>query len=212
MSRKKIIPTEKEMEIAKRLKEERLKNNLTLDEVASQMNLSKTTISRYENLDITNIPIDKIEKLAKIYNTTPANLMGWNELQSELYEDLEILKPFSNYITSEKMELAKKIMSSKSLEDSFSKVDKYMLEMKKNEIEKIIDEKKIYTITRNYDKTEINKNVLLLLNGEYCPVKKRINGLAFELINLITKEKIYLKNYDDVTEIGEILEMADNLF
>ena len=33
----------------------------------------------YENLDITNIPSDKIEKLAVIYKTTPSYLMGWED-------------------------------------------------------------------------------------------------------------------------------------
>ena len=69
----------KEIEIANRLKELRNKNNLTLQEVANIMKVvGKVTIQRYENGDISNIPVDNIESLAKIYNVTPAYIMGWD--------------------------------------------------------------------------------------------------------------------------------------
>lgn len=78
-SRKKIKPTEKEIKRAEELKRLRLKCELSLDEVAQKLNISKVTLSRYENTDITNIPMGNIEQLAKIYKTTPAHLMGWEE-------------------------------------------------------------------------------------------------------------------------------------
>lgn len=77
MSRKKIPPTKQEIELANRLRSKRLENNLSLQYVAEKLGVSKVTISRYETLDITNIPSDKIEGMAKLYNTTPAFLMGW---------------------------------------------------------------------------------------------------------------------------------------
>lgn len=76
-SRKKIKPTDKEIKRAEELKSLRLKNNLSLEEVAQKLNISKVTLSRYENTDITNIPMGNIEKLAKIYNTSPGHIMGW---------------------------------------------------------------------------------------------------------------------------------------
>ena len=83
-SRKKIKPTEKEIKRAEELKRLRLKHGLSLDEVAQKLNISKVTLSRYENTDITNIPMGNIEQLAKIYKTTPAHLMGWEE-KKEIY-------------------------------------------------------------------------------------------------------------------------------
>ena len=77
MSRKKIPPTKQEIELANRLRSKRLENNLSLQYVAEKLGVSKVTVSRYETLDITNIPSDKIEGMAKLYNTTPAFLMGW---------------------------------------------------------------------------------------------------------------------------------------
>lgn len=83
ISRKKNPPTKKEIELANKLRAKRLENNLSLQEVADKLGISKVTVSRYETLDITNIPSDKIEGMAKLYNTTPAYLMGWENKKEE---------------------------------------------------------------------------------------------------------------------------------
>lgn len=83
-SRKKIPPTESAKELAKRLKDMRELSGYSLQEVAEKLGISKVTVHRYENLDITNIPSDKIEKLAKIYKTTPSYLMGWEDEKGNL--------------------------------------------------------------------------------------------------------------------------------
>ena len=83
ISRKKNPPTKKEIELANKLRAKRLENNLSLQEVADKLGVSKVTVSRYETLDITNIPSDKIEGMAKLYNTTPAYLMGWESKKEE---------------------------------------------------------------------------------------------------------------------------------
>lgn len=67
------------MSIGTRMKERRLQLNKTLEEVGNVVGVSKATIQRYEKGAITNIPSDKIEKIAKALSTTPAFLMGWEE-------------------------------------------------------------------------------------------------------------------------------------
>ena len=107
ISRKKNPPTKKEIELANKLRTKRLENNLSLQEVADKLGISKVTVSRYETLDITNIPSDKIEGMAKLYNTTPAYLMGWEEeklqkkdIFSQLTnEELTKLEKFKNMST-----------------------------------------------------------------------------------------------------------------
>lgn len=98
-SRKKTKPTEKEIKRAKELKRLRLKHGLSLEYVAQKLDISKVTLSRYENTDITNIPMGNIEILAKIYKTTPAYLMGWEEdktSSNELSYDM-IAEPSAQY-------------------------------------------------------------------------------------------------------------------
>ena len=64
-SRKKKKATLKEIEIANKLKTLRTENKLSLKKVADFLNITSSTILKYENTDITNIPIDNINKLAK---------------------------------------------------------------------------------------------------------------------------------------------------
>ena len=89
LSRKKNPPTQKEIDLANRLRSKRIENNFSLQEVADKIGVSKVTISRYETLDITNIPSDKIEKIAKLYGVSPAYLMGWTEEHPQPQSNLD---------------------------------------------------------------------------------------------------------------------------
>ena len=65
------------MTIGERIKLHREKANLTQDELAKQLNTTKQTIYKYENNVVTNIPSDKIEKMAELFGVNPGYLMGW---------------------------------------------------------------------------------------------------------------------------------------
>ena len=65
--------------LANKLKSLRKAKRMTQDELASALGTSKQTIHRYENGIITNIPPEKVEKLASALETTPSELMGWEE-------------------------------------------------------------------------------------------------------------------------------------
>ena len=72
------------MNIGDLIKQRRLSLDYTLEEVAKQVGTSKQTIHRYETGIISNIPSDKIEALAKVLQTTPAYLMGWETESNNL--------------------------------------------------------------------------------------------------------------------------------
>jgi len=44
---------------------------------------------KYENNIITNIPSDKIEGLARVFNISPAVIMGWDKDDEQYYQDKE---------------------------------------------------------------------------------------------------------------------------
>lgn len=67
------------MGLKENLKRRRVELNLTLEYVSNKLSVSKPTLQRYESGVISNIPSDKIEKLALILETTPSFLMGWEE-------------------------------------------------------------------------------------------------------------------------------------
>lgn len=62
------------MNTGERIRTLRIRQGLTLDEVAAAIGTIKQTIYKYEHGVVTNIPDDKIEALAKVLNTTPAYL------------------------------------------------------------------------------------------------------------------------------------------
>ena len=61
------------------LKARRAELDMTLEDVARIVGVTRATIQKYENGIISNIPSDKIELLAAALHTTPAYLMGWEE-------------------------------------------------------------------------------------------------------------------------------------
>lgn len=67
------------------LKARRKKLGLTLEELAGRVGVTRQTLSRYENGVISNIPMDKIERLAEAMHTTPAELLGWQNNDFQEY-------------------------------------------------------------------------------------------------------------------------------
>lgn len=70
------------MAIGKTIKRFREECGLTQEELAKKLDTTKQTIYKYENNIVTNIPSDKIEKLAYIFDIPPSYLMGWEEPSS----------------------------------------------------------------------------------------------------------------------------------
>lgn len=65
------------MELSQRIKNRRIKMNLSYADISKKTGLSRSTLLRYENGKIKNIPADKIELLAEVFNMNPIELMGW---------------------------------------------------------------------------------------------------------------------------------------
>lgn len=65
--------------LADKIRSLRAKHNLTLEQVANQVGVGKSTVRKWETGQIENMRRDKIAKLAMALHTTPAYLMGWEE-------------------------------------------------------------------------------------------------------------------------------------
>ena len=68
-------------EMSKKIKELRLSQGMTLEQVANEVGVGKSTVRKWETGMIANMRRDKIASLAKALHTTPAYLMGWEESQ-----------------------------------------------------------------------------------------------------------------------------------
>ncbi|MBQ7556891.1 MAG: helix-turn-helix transcriptional regulator [Lachnospiraceae bacterium] len=61
-----------------RIRELRIRLHLTLDDVAKHLGIGRQAVYKYEQGTVTNIPLENIEKMAALFDTTPAYLAGWD--------------------------------------------------------------------------------------------------------------------------------------
>lgn len=91
------------MKIGERIRGRRDELGISQTELAEKIGEAKQTIYKYESGIITNIPISKLELIAKALNSSPAYLTGWekgkevapkgNDLSDE---ELALLDQFRN--------------------------------------------------------------------------------------------------------------------
>lgn len=79
------------MTVGSRIREFRKRLGLSVDDVAEKLKKNRATIYRYESDDIENLPAPILEPLAKVLQTTPAELMGWEQAPAPASDDLPIL-------------------------------------------------------------------------------------------------------------------------
>lgn len=63
--------------VGKKIKELRLENEMTLEELGNLVGVAKSTVKKWEDGQIANMRRDKIAKLAEIFKISPAELFGW---------------------------------------------------------------------------------------------------------------------------------------
>lgn len=61
---------------SQRLRDCRIANDQTLDQIATFLRVSKARVSRWENGKTQKIPLSVIEQLARLWNVSPVWLMG----------------------------------------------------------------------------------------------------------------------------------------
>ena len=87
------------MTLGERIKLLRKQRRMTMEDVAQKLGIGRATICRYENGQITNIPSDKFELMARAFSVSPAYLMGWDEEQEidqKAIEEEKVLEAYWN--------------------------------------------------------------------------------------------------------------------
>lgn len=97
------------MRVQDRIKAFRIAKGFTQDDVARKIGTTKQTIYKYESGIVTNIPLENIEAMAKMFEVEPWEIMGWEKpataSDSELLSDplnKEILSLTANLTQEEK--------------------------------------------------------------------------------------------------------------
>lgn len=68
--------------VGDRIRQVRQEQDVTQQELADYIGVSKQAVYKYENNIVTNIPTDKVDAIAKRLKVSPAYLMGWEEQPS----------------------------------------------------------------------------------------------------------------------------------
>lgn len=72
------------MNVGARIKIRRKEINMKAYELASKINVSLSTLYRYEKGDIEKMSTDVLKEIADALSTTPADLMGWDETEETI--------------------------------------------------------------------------------------------------------------------------------
>lgn len=76
------------MKTGERIRQQREYMQITASELAERVGESKQTIYKYENGIVENIPLEKLEAIAKVLDCNPADLTGWNDgLRTYTYDE-----------------------------------------------------------------------------------------------------------------------------
>lgn len=74
------------MTIGERIKEIRKEKKISVDYIAKELGVSKTTIYRYEDSTIEKIPVKVFDQLCAVLDVTAAELMGNGTIKAEKSE------------------------------------------------------------------------------------------------------------------------------
>ncbi len=90
-------------EIIERIRDRRMELGLSYQDLADKTGMSKSTLQRYETGFIKNIPLSRVEALAKALRVTPEYLMGWEEKSEAPVMDDETLQMMSEAFSRPEM-------------------------------------------------------------------------------------------------------------
>lgn len=104
------------MEIGERVKQRRLQEGLSVDDLAKALGKNRATIYRYESSEIENLPVSILLPLANALNTTPTYLMGWDNDDANADEEFACL--MGRLTASDNVELKALIADLLQLDDA----------------------------------------------------------------------------------------------
>ncbi|CEO32943.1 helix-turn-helix domain-containing protein [Paraclostridium sordellii] len=107
------------MEMGELIKNLRIEKGLTQEELGNLLGLKKAAINKYENGRVENIKRSIIQKMAEIFDVSPAYLMGWEnvDIQNEFnktedtisIKERKLLNSFNNLNETGKDEAIKRV-------------------------------------------------------------------------------------------------------
>ena len=202
------------MTIGERIKEKRLLKNYTLEKLAIEIGVTKSTVLKYENGTIA-IPSDKIEKIAEALKVSPAYLMGWempeefpNTIPEVEFMSIPLYASISAGYGSCQNEFIE-MLAIPGIKPNGS--DYFAVKVKGESMEPKIPNDSIVIIKKDI-LIENGDIGAFYYNGDSYVKQKRINNgkLILHSFNL-AYESILVQPYDDFKEYGKVVKVLIDL-
>lgn len=95
-------------EVSERIKEARLKANLTLTELGELIGISESNMQKHESGNVKGVNYDRAKKIAEALNVTTEWLLGWEKKKASKTIDVSELSDVNIAKVKEYIELLKK--------------------------------------------------------------------------------------------------------
>ena len=115
--------------VGQRIRKARRNKEMTQEELANKIGVTKATINKYESGTVTNIPRSKIELLARALDLQPSDLFTYEETLESYRQQMNSVK---QEIAELEHEIAENRQAGRKLEDMTKELDR--LQEKKTEL------------------------------------------------------------------------------
>lgn len=203
------------MEFKDRLRELRIKNNMTLEEVAEHVGLQKAAIYKYEHGIVVNPKRGLIEKLANLFDVKPSYLLGMEETPIVKAVKIPVL---GTVVAGVPLEAVENIIGWEEISPAMAATgEHFALRIKGTSMEPRICEGDIVVVRKQED-IESGGTAIVLINGGEATVKKvkkTEEGIMLIANNMAVYSPHFYSNKEieelPVRIIGKVVELRGKL-
>ena len=88
-----------------RIKELRVLAEMSQEELGSRVGVQRAAINKYERGTVENIPLKTIEKIARVFDVSPAYIVGWTNQEVSLSAEVKTIQGVKFFFGNESVEL-----------------------------------------------------------------------------------------------------------
>lgn len=203
------------MEFKDRLRELRIKNNMTLEEVAEHVGLQKAAIYKYEHGIVVNPKRGLIEKLASLFDVKPSYLLGMEETPIVKAVKIPVL---GTVVAGIPLDAVENIIGWEEISPAMAATgEHFALRIKGTSMEPRICEGDIVVVRKQED-IESGDTAIVLVNGGEATVKKvkkTEEGIMLIANNMAVYSPHFYSNKEieelPVRIIGKVVELRGKL-
>ena len=156
----------------------RKRKNLTQEEVAERVGVTKATVSKWEKGDIENMKRDKIAKLSEVFEISPLELLGMDIPKNAIPVGNIVQIPVLGYITCGEPILADENVTEyrEVFNNDLPKGNLFFLQAKGDSMEPKIPDGS-YVMLRKQPDVESGEIAAVIVNGDNEATLKRVRKL-----------------------------------